>query len=299
MTIIERLLVVGVAVLWGFNFVVMTWGMVDMTAVSMTIWRFAFACIPLVFFVGRPAVPMKIVALYGVLFGGGVWGLAAIAMQMGASVGMTSVMMQLNVFYGLVVAFLIYREPLDRAKKIAIAFITVGYGLIMFVGDGELPLGAGFILLIAPLIWTGCNMILRTYKPDNIMRFMVWSSLFVPIPVALLSMVYQYLSFETIIIHQIISIPSPTEWVCVLFLGYIITILSYMIWNGAIVKHGLSSVAPYSLLVPVSGLFFGWLIYDEPMTVLKTVSSALIIIGLSIQFAPNMYVKLIERLRHR
>ena len=297
MTIVERLLVAGVAVLWGFNFVIMTWGMVDMSAVSMTIWRFALACIPLVFFVKRPNVPMKIVAVYGVFFGGGVWGLVAIAMEMGASVGMTSLMMQLSAFYGLIVAFLIYKEPLTPAQKVAIAFFTIGYGMFIGVSDGELPYVAGIVLLIAPLIWTGCNMILRTYKPDNIVRFMVWSSLFVPIPVVILSMIYQTVTIDTIIWQDIISMPSPTEWVCVAFLGYGVTIGSYIVWNGAIVKHGLSSIAPYSLLVPVSGLFFGWLIYDEPMTVNKAVSSGLIIIGLSIQFAPNVYDRIIASVK--
>ena len=299
MTIIERLSVAGVAVLWGFNFVVMTWGMEDMSAVSMTIFRFALAAFPLVFFVKRPNVPMKIVALYGVLFGGGVWGLAAIAMAMGASVGMTSIMMQLNAFFGLLVGVLIFKETLTTAKKVAIVFISLGYGAIFYGGDGELPLAAAAVLVMSTVFWTVCNMILRTQKPDNIMRFMVWSSLFAPFAVAIISALYQQVVLGELVWQDIISQPSPTEWVCVLFLGYVITILSYMIWNKPIIDHGLSNVVPYSLLVPVSGLFFGWLIYDEPLTPLKIISGGLIIFGLSIQFAPNTYARVLASLTRR
>ena len=287
MKIYERAFIIGVAILWGFNFVIIRWGVEDTTAISMTVLRFFFTAFPIIFFIKRPNVSMWIVALYGILFGGGIWGLVNIAISIGLPSGITSLLLQLSVFFSLFVTAIIYKEKFSTSQIFGIIFMALGYALILWKNI-ENPIFLGIVLVVlSALSWTICNVIVRTTKPDNIVIFIVWSSIFVPIPIVLMVSVEQYLSQGMIIWSSIFDIPNAQGWVSILFQAYITTLLGYGVWTKYIVQHGLSNVVPYSLLVPISGLFFGWLLYDENLTNVEVFSSVVIILGLLVSFLPS------------
>jgi len=71
-----------------------------------------------------------------------------------------------------------------------------------------------------------------------------------------------------------------------LFQSYVTTLFGYGVWTWAIGKHGLVNVAPFSLLVPTSGLIFGWLLYGETLSSISIVGSMLILAGLALLSIP-------------
>lgn len=54
----NKLLALIVALIWGFNFVVIRWGIEDMHPMTMTVLRFLLTVIPAIFLVKRPDIPM-------------------------------------------------------------------------------------------------------------------------------------------------------------------------------------------------------------------------------------------------
>lgn len=69
------LLGILVTAIWGANFSVIRLGLADVDPFALACARFALSAFPLIFLVPRPSTRLRYVIGYGVLFGGGLWGL--------------------------------------------------------------------------------------------------------------------------------------------------------------------------------------------------------------------------------
>lgn len=279
----EHLLAVLVVLIWGFNFVVIRWGIEDLHPLTMTLLRFLLTAIPMIFFIKKPDVAMGYVLGYGVLFGAGVWGLVNWAVFIGMPAGLASLLLQLSPFLTVLVTVVVFKEKLRLTQIIGIAIAFVGFLTICVLktntADGNTVSYVGMILMfLAALFWSICNVIIKIAKPKNVVSFTVWSSLFVPIPILVLTLLYGMLN-ETAM-DALLQLPSIKGWVSVLFQAFITTLFGYSVWNRLIGRCGLAQVAPYSLLVPVSGLFFGWIVYDETLSLFELAGSLLVLLGL-------------------
>jgi len=59
----------AVVVIWGLNFVVMKWGLRDVSPMLLGCLRYVSASLPFVLFIKRPNVPWRFVLGYGVAQG--------------------------------------------------------------------------------------------------------------------------------------------------------------------------------------------------------------------------------------
>ena len=278
MTIKEHLLAIAVVLIWGFNFVVIRWGVEDVHPMTMTLLRFLLTAIPMVFLVKKPDIAMHYVVTYGVIFGAGVWGLANLAVFLGTPAGMASLLLQISPFVTVLAAVLVFKENL-RAKQIAGVIIALSgfITICVFKSDNLSYLGLGLMVLSA-ILWAICNIIIKIAKPKDVVSFTVWSSLFVPLPILLLSIIYA--AFYGVEVGSLLQMPNLKGWVAVVFQALIVTLFGYAVWTRLISEHGLSKVTPYSLLVPISGLFFGWLLYGERLSTIELIGSGLVLLGL-------------------
>lgn len=278
MTIKEHLLAIAVVLIWGFNFVVIRWGVEDVHPMTMTLLRFLLTAIPMVFLVKKPDIAMRYVVTYGVLFGAGVWGLANLAIFLGTPAGMASLLLQMSPFLTVLVAVVVFKETLSLKQVVGISVALLGFLIIcLFKSDYLSYIGIG-LMLLAAFFWTICNSIIKIAKPKDVVSFTVWSSLFVPIPILLLSLVYSL--FYGVELNTLVQMPTVKGWVSIIFQAVVVTLFGYAVWTRLISKHGLAMVTPYSLLVPISGLFFGWLLYDETLSNIELLGSGLVLLGL-------------------
>lgn len=280
MPLYDRLLVAGVALLWGFNFVVIRWGLEDTDPYIMTALRFIFVAFPLIFIVRRPAVRLWIVALYGLMFGIGIWGLVNIAIFLGTPAGSASLLLQLSAFLSVIAGLIFFQESLTRLKALGIGVAFCGFALVVIFRSGSVPLTGIAIVFLAAIFWTLCNMLIRFAKPDNVLSFVVWSSLFVPIPILMIPLYQHYMSDAPTDFLSLFVVSGYKGWISILFQAFLTTLVGYSIWVAAIAKHGLVNVAPFTLLVPIAGLFFGYFIYDEAMSRFEIMGAVLILLGL-------------------
>ena len=83
------LLAFAIVAIWGTNFVVIKVGLAAFPPFLFALLRFVFSALPFVFFVRRPDVAWRWLALYGVILGAGQFGLLFYAMRAGAAAGST------------------------------------------------------------------------------------------------------------------------------------------------------------------------------------------------------------------
>ena len=93
------LLALLITFIWGVNFVVIKWSVGEASPLLVAALRFAVAAFPAVLFVPRPQVPARILWGYGLAVGVVQFGLLYLAVQLGMSAGVASLLMQTQAFF--------------------------------------------------------------------------------------------------------------------------------------------------------------------------------------------------------
>jgi O-acetylserine/cysteine efflux transporter len=270
---------IAVTVIWGANFSVIGLGLQSLDAFLLTLLRFTFCALPLVFFIQRPiGVSYATLATYGVLFGSGLWGVVNIAMANGLSAGMSSVFLQFSAFFTIVLSGLFLREAINRVHISAMVISVSGLLLILQLSDKVSTTQGILLVLLAGFSWSLCNLIVKVKKPGNMIAFIVWSSLFAVPVIFLLTIWFNGLRpFETLWDDMTWSAGFSIVFQC-----YITTLGGYWVWNNLMKKYPASMVAPLSLIVPVSGLLTSWLFFDEQLSLGQWAAIGLVFIGIGI-----------------
>jgi len=271
-----------VTALWGFNFVVIAVGEQTIPPLLLACLRFVLAALPAVFFVQRPKVGWKLLVGYGLFLGVGQFGLLFTAIRWGAPAGLSSVILQAQAFFTVLLAVVFLGEKFRWYHGVGL--VVAGAGLVLMgwtktaAGTFTVPWPALVMLIVAALMWASANVLTRKMGPVDTLGLMVWSSLVPPIPLFALSWWLEGGSTVTASLTHLTWLGFGS----VAYLAFLSTLVGYGLWNWLIVKKGASAVAPFSLLVPVFGVSSAWLVLGEALTPAHIGAAALILGGLAI-----------------
>src|SRR5690606_34026470 len=95
-----------VIVAWGMNFVVIKVGLGEIPPLLLGALRFTFVAFPAVFFIKRPALPWRIIFLYGLTISLGQFVFLFTAMSVGMPAGLASLVLQSQAFFTVLIAAL-------------------------------------------------------------------------------------------------------------------------------------------------------------------------------------------------
>ncbi|EAX8334808.1 hypothetical protein AG21_04440 [Salmonella enterica subsp. arizonae] len=280
-----------VTVLWGANFAVIELGLRDLDPFILTFLRFTFCAFPLVFFIKKPeGISLISIALYGVIFGVGLWWVVNFAMFNGLSAGLSSVFLQFSAFFTIVLSCFFLGEKINKIHISGIVTAFIGLIMIIHFSEESSTIKGVFFVIIAAMSWAVCNIIVKLTRPANMIAFIVWSSLF-SAPAVLIMTVYVKGWGGVLSIPDDITVVSSFS---VLFQAYITTVVGYMIWNNLMKKYPATEVAPLSLFVPVSGVITSYLFLDERLSVQQLISVIVVITGIFIFLNSARIIKLMN-----
>ena len=283
--------------LWGFAFVPIAVGLREVPPFALVAMRFLAAAVPLVFFIRPPRMPARYVVTYGLAIGVFQFGLLFLGMKLGMPAGLSSLVIQLQVFFtiGLGIAFL--GERLNRENAIGGAIATAGIVLLALykLRGGATATFIGFLLVIASaLAWGAGNVSAKRaaadHKPD-MFALVVWSSLVPPLPLAALSWLFEG---GTEAWHAVTHAGLLT-WSCVLFMAWGATLFGFASWARLLHRYPTALVAPFGLLIPVSGLASGALFLGESLAPLQAIGAALVLAGLAVNVYGGRLLALLIR----
>ncbi|SMQ23138.1 O-acetylserine/cysteine efflux transporter [Pseudomonas helmanticensis] len=245
------LLAIMVTAVWGLNFPVTKLGLVDIDALLLTALRFALAALPWVFFVERPRIAFRWLAAYGLIFGVAMWALINQGIAWGVPPGTASLLIQCSAFFTLGWGVIFFRERLGRPQLLGALLAAAGLLGIVLCSPGDAS-RAGLALVIgSAMAWSVGNVIIKVSKVREIFAFVVWASLFPPIPLMLLTWTLHGSA-------PFIALPAQLNTMTLVSLAfqvYAATHFSYWGWNLLLREYPISRVAPLSLLIPVFGIF--------------------------------------------
>lgn len=270
----DLFLALVVAVVWGFTFVVIEVGLTSFPPLFFSALRFCAAAFPAVFFVRRGNVPWSVILWMGVIFGAGYFALLFVGMKIGVPAGLASLLVQTQAVFTALLAAVILRDPPVAVQKLGMAVAFVGVGLIAweFVGESS---GLGlFMVLGSAFLWGVSNIILKRAGAIDMFRLMIWMSLVPILPLLALSFVTETGQAAALASLDLTGVGA----VC--YMGYAATVFGFGAWGDLFKRYPPNVVAPFSLLVPVFGMTFSWLLLGEEFSLLKLAASALVFIGL-------------------
>jgi O-acetylserine/cysteine efflux transporter len=282
-----------VVVIWGLNFVVMKVGLAHFTPFQLGAGRFAFAFLPLALRVRLPRVRMRWPIAFGVTQGLGQFGFLFVALQVGMTAALASVVMQTQVFFTAALGALLLRERIGTPLKIGFAFAALGlacFGANVWLTQKTAAVTAlGLALnLASAFMWAVSNIVVRKAQEDSggfdPLAFVVWSSAVAVVPFLLLSWWVDPPAARGN------WLDSPWQgWVALAVLGWLATSLAYGLWTGLLRRFAASRVAPFSLGVPVIGLVAGIAFLDEVITPLQWLGAFLVFCALGCVLLANRF----------
>lgn len=272
------LLALLVVLVWGFNFVVIKVGLEEIPPLLLGFARFFLTSIPAVFFIKRPTAPFKMIVWYGLIMFALQFSLLFMGMYAGVTPGLASLLLQLQVFFTVLLAMMFFSEKLRPWQIVGALVSFLGIALVAMNLSGSITF-SGFVLVIAAAAsWGAGNVISKKIGKVNMVSLVVWGSLIAWPPLLILSFVTE--GFD-----KVFYTVQHLNWLsggAVLYITYLSTLFSFGVWSWLLLHHPISTIAPFTLLVPVVGILSSALVLGEPLQSWKIFAALLVIAGLCV-----------------
>lgn len=276
------LLALLVTLIWGVNFVVIKVGLHDFPPLLFCALRFALAALPLLVLRGPLPAPFWRIVQIGLLLGVLKFGVLFVAMHLGMPAGLSSLVLQSQVFFTILIAAALLGERPSPRALVGLALAAAGLVLI----GSERPLGdsllAFALVIVAALAWAFSNIATKRSGATDMLRLISWVSLIPPLPLLLLSWFFEGP-------EAIGAALSGITWEgagALLYIAFLATTVGFALWSFLLRRYPASLVTPFALAVPISGLLAGWLFLGERLSERTLWACALVFAGLAVTVLP-------------
>jgi drug/metabolite transporter (DMT)-like permease len=266
------------ALIWGYNWVVMKVGMAYAEPFTFAALRtffgavFMFALLPLLHRRLRPQA-LGLTALFGLLQTGGFVGLAMWAVSIGGA-GKVSILAYTMPFWLLMIAWPVLGEPV-RGLQWGAVILALG-GLIAILGPWNLSgLQSSLLAVGAGLVWAVSSVvvkIMRSRHDIDLLTLIAWQGLIGSVP---------------LIIVALLTATEPVEWSGTFIAVLLFNIgpanaLTWVLWLYILHSLSTGTAGISSLAIPVVGVVAAWIQLGERPGVLEAAGMGLIVMALAI-----------------
>ncbi|WP_406450262.1 EamA family transporter [Streptomyces sp. NBC_00876] len=267
-----------VAAVWGVNFVVIEIGLGHFPPLLFSALRFLVAALPAVFFVGRPKVAWKWIVGVGLALGMAKFGLLFIGMDRGMGAGLSSLVLQVQAVFTALFAALVLGERPGRVRMLGMAVALSGIGVAAVDEGASGPVLAFVLVIAAAACWGVSNVLTRKAAPPDPLNFMVWVSTVPVLPLLGLSLLFEGWDRD----REALAALDRSGAAIIVYVAWIVTVFGFGAWGFLLSRYPASSVAPFTLLVPVFGMSSAALFLDESVSPLRWCAAALLVGGVAL-----------------
>jgi O-acetylserine/cysteine efflux transporter len=270
----HTLLAVLATVLWGFTFVAIKVGLGEFPPLLFAALRFMTTAFPAIFFVSRQGIPWRWILAVGLAMGAFQYGFLYIGMEKGMPPGLSSLVIQSQALFTLMFSTWVLKDVPRRQQWLGVGLALMGMAAIAFDRGGNTPLVGLLLVLAASLSWAVGNICIKMARVRNGFRLFVWMAVVPPLPLLGLSAVFESGQWEAL--RSLTWLGAGT----ILYTGWIASLLCFGFWAYLVQRYSPNRVAPFSLLVPVFGLFFSVVLLENTLSDLEVIGASLVFIGL-------------------
>ncbi len=267
-----------VVAIWGLNFVFIHIVLGTVPPLFLCVLRFFLAAVPAIFFVPRPRIPIAALAVYGLSVFSLQFGFLFSGMHAGVPAGLTSLILQVQVFFTMAVSMRAFGDRPRISGWVGAVVAFAGVGLVAVHARGDVSPGGVVLILLAAMSWAVGNVAAKRAGAANPFALVVWGSAIAVPPLLALSLAVEGTARIAAALRGLsLGLAAALAYIVV-----VSTVLAFSLWARLLHRHPPSTVAPFTLLVPVAGFLGSVLILGETLPPWKLGASALVIAGLGI-----------------
>jgi len=279
MSLRDRLLALFVVVCWGLNFPATALALEHFPPFFLVALRFSIIAIPTLLFIPRPKVPFR--WLLGVGLGIGTLQFAFLYLGMAAGMpsGLASIVLQASAPFTVLIAGVWLRERITARQAAGIAIAVVGLGVIAFHRSQVAALLPVVLTLCGALGWAIGNVSSRKAQAPNALHLTLWMSVIPPLPMIAVALWVEGPARIGDSLATVFTLEALPSVLGLLYIVIVATIVGYGIWNGLLSRYPSSTVAPFSMLVPVVGVLASWAAFGEVIDLTELLGGAAVVVG--------------------
>ena len=275
----DRLLAVLVAIIWGINFPATYLALQHFPPFLMVALRYGLIAIPTILLIPRPKVKWRWLLAVGFFMGLVQFGFLYLAIDLGLSSGLASIVLQASAPFTVLIAAVVLREKLVTKQIVGISIAVVGLVVIALEraqAAAALPI---LVALVAALGWAIGNVSSRKAAAPNAVHLTLWASIVPPLPMLGLSFLFEGTDRIGASLSTVFTLDALPGDLGLLYVILIATLVGYVLWNGLLSRYPSSSVAPFSMLVPPVGVLSSWIAFGDLPDIVELAAGALVIVG--------------------
>ncbi|MCJ2096829.1 EamA family transporter [Methylobacterium sp. J-072] len=276
--VVDICIALVVVTIFGLNFVAIKIALMASPPLLLTGLRFLLAAFPVLLILKPPRTSLRIVVAFGFVLGVVKFGLLFLGMALGMPAGLSSLVLQTQVFFTIGLAFLVFGERPSGLQLLSALIAGCGVGVIAAWQGQHALLGAFLLVIGAALFWGVANVIVKAAGRIDMLALMVWGSLVAAPPLLALSLVIEGPDAITTAFLR----ADAQTWGAVLFIAYPTTILAFALWNRLLSRYPAVTVTPFALLIPIIGLSSSRWLLAEPFEAAAAAGAALIFFGIAL-----------------
>ncbi|CAM3076897.1 EamA family transporter [Saccharomonospora xinjiangensis] len=249
--------------------------------------RFVLVAVPTVLLVPWPKVKLRWLVGYGLGFGTLQFAFLFVGLDTGMPTGLASLVLQASAPFTVVLGAVLLRERLTARQVIGITLAVLGMAAIAWQRAEHAALLPVILTLLGALSWAVGNLCARKAEAPNPLHFTLWSSVVPPLPMFALSLVFEGPDAQWTAVSTAFS---GDAWLALAGLSYVVvlgTVVGSGIWTTLMRRNPASTVAPFSLLVPVVGLSLAFVVLDERPTLVEIVAGLVVVGGVLLGSLPR------------
>src|SRR3954449_124195 len=274
----HTVLALVVAACWAVNFVVIDIGLESFPPILFVALRFGLIAFLAIFFVPRPDVRWPAVVAVGLFICVGQFGLLFLAMDTGLPAGLASVIAPLQPVFTIPLAAVALGERPSLRQVAGVSLAVAGIAAIAAGRAHGVPLQAVTLGIASAASWGCGNVVTRAAGTKRPFSLLVWSSVVAPVPLLGLSLIFE----GTGRWERAASSMDASGVMALAYVVVVSTFFGYGTWYRLMSRYPASTVAPFTLLVPVVGILTAWLVRSEHPTVGELLGSLIVLVGLAL-----------------
>ena len=274
MSLQQILLALIVPITWGLGFTLAKIGLEQFSPLFIMSMRFGIAGLILVWFTQPPWGRMREIFLVALIGSTIQYGLTFNGLK-GVDASTAIILVQLEgPILALFGAFL-FKEQIGIARIIGMILAIVG--VVIIVGEPRLEdsLDSALLLIAGSCVWAVAQLMISRLKGLSGITILAWVAVMATPQMLIGSFILEEGQLQSVMTAD------PVDWLIVLYLALIMTVVGYSIWYHLLSSVEVSKVSPFLMLLPVTSIIAGVTLLDEELTVPMVIGGLMIMTGVA------------------
>ncbi len=275
MTPIHILMAIAVAVIWGMGIIFAKAAIDHVPPILLMALRFALTAVTLVWFV-RPPWQLLHRLFWIALVSAAIQYSLTFTGLAGLDASTASLVVQLEVPFGALAAWIVFRDRLGWGRALGMLLAFVGVAVIAGEPRYQDSLSSILLVVSGALTWVIGQIMIKTLGMVGGFTLIAWVSMWAAPQLFVASWLVEDGQMDAI------KNAPPIVWIALVSLGLVMTALGYALWYHLLARYDVNQVMPFLLLLPVTAVAGGVLFLGESLTLTTLAGGALAIAGVAI-----------------